>query len=235
MSPVVPNLMCTYSGRISWVRSIESKLNEVMSLLKIQRYFNETNQMTVQPTIKFYNALSKDLVLYEVQQYKAWFDNVHYVFDMLSQPVIRRNSETNRLAVNFDITILNTIEESKKMVKLHIGACHLLTIVSSLYCFSIIKFQYIYFFSIFIDIPELGQALINYETDLRRKLGSLNGLIELNNQIRLSIPIVFVNIFRPQLQKIDKAFKPGLSQIQWLSKDFDAYIGQVEKVLVFPI
>lgn len=124
MSPVVPNLMCTYSGRISWVRSIESKLNEVMSLLKIQRYFNETNQMTVQPTIKFYNALSKDLVLYEVQQYKAWFDNVHYVFDMLSQPVIRRNSETNRLAVNFDITILNTIEESKKMVKLHIGASH---------------------------------------------------------------------------------------------------------------
>lgn len=120
-APDVPNLMCAYSGRISWVRSIESKLNEIMSLLKVTEYFNETNQLAVQLTIKFYNALSKDLVLYEAQQFKSWFDNVRYVFDMLNQPVIHRNSVTNRLQVNFDIKIWSAMEESKKMMKLHLG------------------------------------------------------------------------------------------------------------------
>lgn len=115
--------MCTYSGRIAWVRSIESKLNEVMSLLKIDVFSNDTNPMTMQSTVKLYNALSKDLVLYEIQQFKAWFDHVHHVFDLLSQPVIRRNSMTNRFQVNFNIMILNTIEECKKIVKQKLGMC----------------------------------------------------------------------------------------------------------------
>lgn len=113
--------MCMYSGRISWVRSIENKLNEVVSLIKTKDCFTDDAQLIVQRTIKCYNALSKDLTLYEMQQYKAWFDNVHYVFDLLSQPVLRRNLKTKRLEVNFDITILNTIEEGKKMEKLHLG------------------------------------------------------------------------------------------------------------------
>lgn len=113
--------MCKYSGRICWARSIETKLIEVMSLLKLTDIFTEDKLITIQRTIKFHNALSKDLTLYEFQQYKAWFDQVHYVFDFLSQPVIRRNPSTNRLETNFNIMILNTIEEGKKMLKLHLG------------------------------------------------------------------------------------------------------------------
>lgn len=92
-----------------------------MHYLKEDEYSDEKSQMTAQRTIKFYNALSKDLTLFEYQQYKAWFENVHYAFDLLSQPVIRRNLSTSKLEVNFDITILNTLEESKKMIKLHLG------------------------------------------------------------------------------------------------------------------
>lgn len=82
-------------------------------------------------------------------------------------------------------------------------------------------------------MPQLGEALVKYEDDIKRKLGSLTQLIVWNTEIRFSIPIVFVNIFRPQLQKIDIAFKPGLSQIQWLSKDFDAYLINAQKVFLF--
>lgn len=79
-------------------------------------------------------------------------------------------------------------------------------------------------------MPQLGQVLVDCETDLRHKFQTLNTLIELNNQLRLSIPNVFMNVCRPQLQKIDKAFKPALSQIQWLSKDFDTYVNHVKQV-----
>lgn len=214
--------MCTHSGRISWTRSIESKLAEVVSLLQNQNYFNDTKSTTVQPTIKLYNALSKDLLLYEVQQFKAWFDTVHFIFDLLSQPIIRRNSPTNRLEVNFDMKILNAIEESKKMIKLGLGETNTVSLV--------IQFAMIDVHNISTDIPQLGQALVNYEDDLKCKLSAINKLIEWNNQLRLSIPIIFLNICRPQLRKIDKAFEAGLSQIQWLSKDFNAYIEKVQQV-----
>lgn len=116
--------MCQNSGRISWVRSIEKKLNEVINLVQRDDLFSHEKRLIVQNTIKFYNALSKDLTLYEFQQYKAWFDNVDYVHDSLNQPVIRKNLITNRLEVNFDINILNTLEEGKKMIKLHLGKKH---------------------------------------------------------------------------------------------------------------
>lgn len=79
-------------------------------------------------------------------------------------------------------------------------------------------------------MPQLGEALVKYENDLKQKLRMITLLIRRNDDLRLSIPIVFVNICRPQLRTIDKSLKAGLSQIQWLSKDFDAYISNAEKV-----
>lgn len=142
--------MCTYSGRITWTRSIEAKMNEVIELVRTKDFFTEEKQLIIQRTIKFYNSLSKDLTLYELQQYKAWFDTVHYVFDLLHQPVIRRNAEINRLEVNFDIAILNTIEEGKKMVKLQLGMCSCVSILNILTVrfLHISKFHVVKFWSI---------------------------------------------------------------------------------------
>lgn len=205
-----------------------------MHYLKEDEYSDEKSQMTAQRTIKFYNALSKDLTLFEYQQYKAWFENVHYAFDLLSQPVIRRNLNTSKLEVNFDITILNTLEESKKMIKLHLGRnkpwfdclCSYLKLLSSWNFAG---------FSTSIDIPHLGHALVKYEDELKSKLRMMRHLIIRTNALRMSVEIVFVSIMRPQLKKIDRAFKAGLSQIQWLSNDFGAYVKNVEKVNFFDL
>lgn len=134
--------MCTYTGRITWVRSIEAKMNEVIDLIRTKEFFTDEKQLIIQRTIKYYNSLSKDLKLYEFQQYKAWYDTVRYVFDLLSQPVIRRNANTNRLEVNFDIAILNTIEEGKKMIKLFLGKLSfvfILRILTIFYCVHSVK------------------------------------------------------------------------------------------------
>lgn len=82
-------------------------------------------------------------------------------------------------------------------------------------------------------MPHLGEALVTYEDDIKQKLRTMRHLIRRNDDMRLSIPIVFINIFRPQLQSIDKALKAGLSQIQWLSKDFDSYVENGVKVCLY--
>lgn len=44
--------------------------------------------------------------------------------------------------------------------------------------------------------------------------------------------MVLFNISRPILRKIDLAFKPGLSRVQWLSLDLDMYFELVEAELI---
>lgn len=113
--------MCLFTGRIKWVRCFQSKLDEVMDVLKAKTCVIE--HVSMQPTIKFYNALAKNFALYEMQQYKAWFDHVHTVYNTLAQPIIRKNANTNRLEINFDDKIFDLIRESEAMLKLKLGNC----------------------------------------------------------------------------------------------------------------
>lgn len=84
--------------------------------------------------------------------------------------------------------------------------------------------------NLYLDMPQLGEALVKFENDIKQNLRVLRLLIRRNDDLRLSIPIVFVNICRPQLKKIDRSLKAGLHQIQWLSKDFNNYIANATKV-----
>lgn len=61
----------------------------------------------------------------------------------------------------------------------------------------------------------------------------LKMLIDQNDEIRMSIDIILVDIVKPLLRKMDVAFKPGLSRIQWLSSDLKFYTTYVKEVSIF--
>lgn len=65
-----------------------------------------------------------------------------------------------------------------------------------------------------------------------RAKNTLHHLISANNTLRNSLDMVLFNISRPILRKIDIAFKPGLTRIQWLSMDLDMYFEHVEEQLM---
>lgn len=65
-----------------------------------------------------------------------------------------------------------------------------------------------------------------------RAKDTLGHLISSNNALRNSLDMVLFNISRPILRKIDIAFKPGLTRIQWLSMDLDMYFEYVEEQLI---
>lgn len=74
-----------------------------------------------QPTIKYFNSLASNLMLYEMQQHKAWFDNVHTIYDKLAQPVLAKDPKTNQLVVNLHPAVFQLIRESETMMKLNLG------------------------------------------------------------------------------------------------------------------
>lgn len=74
-----------------------------------------------QPTIKYFNSLASNLMLYEMQQHKAWFDNVYTIYDKLAQPVLAKDPKTNQLLVNLHPAVFQLIRESETMMKLNLG------------------------------------------------------------------------------------------------------------------
>lgn len=80
-----------------------------------------TEHKDIQSTVKLYNSLTSNFILYEMMQHKAWYDQVHTVFDKLAQPILKKDSKTNRLQVNFNSAIDELVKESETMMKLRLG------------------------------------------------------------------------------------------------------------------
>lgn len=75
----------------------------------------------MQSTIQYYNALSFTFKFYELQIHKAWYDNTEVILSYLSQPVLVKDPQTNRLKVNFNRTILELFKETVLMLKHSLG------------------------------------------------------------------------------------------------------------------
>lgn len=98
---------------------MQSKMDEIMNVLK--KNTGIIQHKNVQPTIKYFNSLASNLMLYEMQQHKAWYDNVHTIYDKLAQPVLTQDPKTNQLIVNLHPAVFQLIRESETMMKLNLG------------------------------------------------------------------------------------------------------------------
>lgn len=58
----------------------------------------------------------------------------------------------------------------------------------------------------------------------------LDRLIKRNNEIRMSIDMILLNVSRPLLKKLEIAFRPGLSTVTWQSEHLEDYFDNVEHV-----
>lgn len=94
-------------------------MDEIMSVLKQKKSVIE--HKNAQPAIKYYNGLAVNFALYEMQQHKCWYDNVHAVRERLCQPIMRKDRDTNRLEINFHPSIFELMTESQAMMNLNLG------------------------------------------------------------------------------------------------------------------
>lgn len=82
----------------------------------------------------------------------------------------------------------------------------------------------------FLDIPGLSEILVFCKDKVLDDYERLNRLIKRNNEIRMSIDMILLNVSRPLLRKLELAFRPGLSTVTWLSENLEEYFDNVENV-----
>ncbi|XP_052742928.1 dynein axonemal heavy chain 8 [Bicyclus anynana] len=157
--------------------------------------------MNTQRCIKLYNVMNIVFTEFEFIYHRAWTENVGQVRLGLIAPLLIRHPVTNRFIVNFNIYIPECIREVEYMWQLN------------------------------LYVPDTAQIVAFCKEKLYGDYERLSFLVNRNDQIRRSMPKLYLPLLRAQLVKLDSAFQPGLSSITWTSLEIESYCDKIESVL----
>ncbi|XP_044760955.1 dynein axonemal heavy chain 8-like isoform X2 [Coccinella septempunctata] len=155
----------------------------------------------VQKCIQLFNALSMVFVHYEQLYHEAWYEYAAQVRHCLNSPIMVKHPTTRRYILNFDPHIHECIREAEYMYRL------------------------------FCAVPDVGQIMVFCQDKILNSYAATKELIERNDELRSSIPPLFVQMMRAPLYKIEVAFLPAFSSITWTSMKIPEFCKEVTKLL----
>ncbi|XP_047042441.1 dynein axonemal heavy chain 8-like [Helicoverpa zea] len=154
-----------------------------------------------QRCVKLHNVMTIVFTEYELIYHYAWAENVGQVRMGLIAPLLMRHPTTNMYIVNFSPYIPECIREAEYMWQLG------------------------------LRVPTSAQLVAFCKTKIFGYFEKITSLVERNNQIRRSMPKLYLPLLRAQLIKLEKAFQSGLSTITWTSLEIPSYCESIEKTL----
>ncbi|CAK1540075.1 unnamed protein product [Leptosia nina] len=157
--------------------------------------------MNTQRCIKLYNVMTIVFTEFELIYHSAWAENVGQVRLGLIAPLLIRHPVTNRYIVNFSVYIPECIREVEYMWQLG------------------------------LSVPDAAQIVAYCKEKIFSNYERIMYLVERNDQIRRSMPKLYLPLLRAQLVKLEKAFQAGFSTITWTALEIPAYCDNIESVL----
>ncbi|KAJ8735702.1 hypothetical protein PYW07_007322 [Mythimna separata] len=154
-----------------------------------------------QRCIKLYNVLTIVFTEFELIYHYAWAENVGQVRLGLIAPLLIRHPTTNMYIINFSIYIPECIREVEYMWQLG------------------------------LRVPDESQIVAFCKDKIFANYERIKYLVDRNNQVRRSMPKLYLPLLRAQLIKLENAFQPGFSTITWTSLEIASYCDKIEKTL----
>ncbi|OAD58895.1 Dynein heavy chain 8, axonemal [Eufriesea mexicana] len=153
----------------------------------------------MQRCIKLYNALISVFIHYEMIYHRAWYDSSEIVRLALASPLIVRHPDTNKYHLNFDSYIIEVIRESEHMARFD------------------------------LEVPDFIQIITFCKDRIFSSYQTVKQLVEENNTLRRTIPILFLNLIKIVLVNLEIAFQPCLSVITWTSLNITEMCDEIRK------
>ncbi|XP_024940596.1 dynein heavy chain 8, axonemal [Cephus cinctus] len=141
----------------------------------------------MQKCIKIYNALISVFIHYEIIYHKAWYDSAEIVRLALSSPLLIRHPKTNKYCLNFDPYIPEVIREAEHMSRFG------------------------------LEVPDFIEIITFCKEKIFSSYETVKKLVEENNDLRRSIPVLFLKLMNSAFVKLELAFQPCLSVVTWAS------------------
>lgn len=151
--------------------------------------------------VNYYNYLTGVFLHYDMVHHKAWYDFAEEVRSKLEMPILKKNPRTNKYEINLHEAVYQMVRETECMWKMD------------------------------LPVPEFSSTLAYCKSKIDSIYERIKDLVQRNNKIRESIPMIFVNILRPQLQRLSQVFEPSFSYITWTSQNIDSFFAEVDYVI----
>ena len=161
------------------------------------------------PTIKNYNSLAKKIVFYEILFHDAWVKQANAVYDALEAPILTlRGTIRQELVLNYDPFFRQLVEETEIIRKMD------------------------------LEIPDVAQIVYFRQAKLVQTYEQIKALLERFVACKQRIPPDLMVLIRTMVKKVEKAFMPGVSTINWTSLktveyfDFiDSHLKELEAIV----
>ncbi|KAJ8736206.1 hypothetical protein PYW08_006862 [Mythimna loreyi] len=175
--------------------------NIKLPMQEFKQHHEVITHMNTQRCIKLHNVMTIVFTEYQMIYHYSWSENVGRVRLGLIAPLLMRHPKTNMYIINFSMYIPECIREVEYMWQLG------------------------------LRVPDGAQIVAFCKDKILGNYEKIRYLVERSNQIRRSMPKLYLPLLRAQLIKLDKAFQPGLSTITWTSLEIPSYCESIEKVL----
>lgn len=83
----------------------------------------------------------------------------------------------------------------------------------------------------FVEVPEVAQIILFCKDKILYSCEVVTSLVHRNDELRQSIPKIFIPLMRSQLIKMENAFMPAFSSITWTSMKIPDFCEEVTRVL----
>ncbi|ODM96104.1 Dynein heavy chain 5, axonemal [Orchesella cincta] len=151
------------------------------------------------PTVKLFNSVAKKLIFYEILFHESWMTQCNSVYDALEAPILTlRGNMRQELVLNFDPFFRQIIEETEILRKME------------------------------LEIPDIAQVVYYKKEKLYATYERIKGLLERFLGMKSKIPQDLALLMRPIMKKVEKAFMPGVTNINWTSFKTEEYFNYIE-------
>ncbi|XP_066569884.1 dynein axonemal heavy chain 8 [Amia ocellicauda] len=180
------------------------KMNTAGALSVLNRFsvvFKEirviASSNTYTQAVKLYNRIAATLVGFENLWYQKWRSEVDGCVSGLNATLLVRNPTTQELMVNCDQRVIQLFEETKWMMQFK------------------------------LNVPQAAILSLKQERKYKTYKSHLEGLLQEYQCVKKTIPKCLAVLFAAQLEGVSHHFQPGLSVLNWLSIDIEAFLHNV--------
>ncbi|KAL9650835.1 hypothetical protein ABK040_001885 [Willaertia magna] len=183
------------SGSLFWSESLLERINGPMnSLLSINK--NIFDGAEGKDTYKLYTNIVKNIKKYQQEKYDEWSTSVAEISESKLQEKLLKSTDQNLVQVNFDAALVRLLREVNYLEKLN----------------SFRKEDEK------LQIPTEALDLFSKNEKYRTQTGSLEYVVNMYNNIQVSLLEVERPLFQKQLEKIDSILKRATNELSWKSE-----------------
>ncbi|XP_053396215.1 dynein axonemal heavy chain 5-like isoform X3 [Mercenaria mercenaria] len=197
--PMIPRNLPPVAGRIAWARQLYRKIEMPMRAFKTKPEILKNAE--AKKIVRNYNKMAGVLMEYEMLYHRGWIRAIEAAKSGLNASLLVRHPDTGDLYVNFDIQVVELIQEAKCLQALN------------------------------LEVPDTVKELQTKEEEIKTANVNLTEMLHEYRNILSNISPVLMPLMKPYKDKVEEELQPGVVALTWTSLNVEEYIENNYKVM----